>query len=165
MSKASFKVFVERYGPQVLNTAVRVLGDAERAQDVHQDVFLAIWRRWDKYDGQVNWSAYLYRTTVRKALKVARARKTESLDGYDAGLSCRADRPDGKARAMELRKRLNECLTKLPKRQADTFALSRFEGLRAVEIAEIIGCSQETVRVHLHRAMKRLAEELSDYLG
>jgi len=55
-------------------------------------------------------------------------------------------------------------LARLPKRQADVFVLSRIEGLRHNEIAEILGCSQKTVRVHLHRAVKQLARELGDYL-
>jgi len=52
----------------------------------------------------------------------------------------------------------------LPRRQADAFVLSRLEGLEAAEIAHVIGCSVETVRVHLHRAVARLAHELRGYL-
>jgi len=44
------------------------------------------------------------------------------------------------------------------------FVLSRIEGLGAGQIAEILGCSPGSVRVHLHRAMRRLARELGDYL-
>ncbi|MHC4315915.1 MAG: sigma factor-like helix-turn-helix DNA-binding protein [Planctomycetota bacterium] len=43
--------------------------------------------------------------------------------------------------------------------------LSRIEGLTYQKIAEIMDCSQGTVRVHLHRALNRLARELSDYLA
>jgi RNA polymerase sigma-70 factor (ECF subfamily) len=66
-------------------------------------------------------------------------------------------------RTAELQEVLARNLARLPKRQADVFVLSRIEGLGAGEIAEILGCSQQTVRVHLHRAIKRLARELSDY--
>jgi RNA polymerase sigma factor (sigma-70 family) len=52
----------------------------------------------------------------------------------------------------------------LPQRQADVFVLARIEGLKPEKIAQILGCSQETVRVHLHRALNRLAREMSDYL-
>ncbi|MDH4238602.1 MAG: LuxR C-terminal-related transcriptional regulator [Phycisphaerae bacterium] len=45
------------------------------------------------------------------------------------------------------------------------FVLARIEGLKYGKIAEILECSRETVRVHLHRALKRLARELSDYLA
>ena len=64
----------------------------------------------------------------------------------------------------ELQKKLAGSLAGLPKRQADAFVLSRIEGLDGRQIAEILGCSPETVRVHLHRALKRLSRELGDYL-
>jgi RNA polymerase sigma-70 factor (ECF subfamily) len=72
--------------------------------------------------------------------------------------------PDASLRTAELRQKLAGSLAKLPKRQAEVFVLSRMEGLRTEKIAEILGCSQKTVRVHLHRAAKRLTREMSDYL-
>jgi len=77
--KQDFKALINDYSAQVLNTAVRILGDAHKAQDVHQEVFLEIWRRWQKYDGRTNWTAYLYRTTVRKAIHLAKKSKAERL--------------------------------------------------------------------------------------
>jgi RNA polymerase sigma-70 factor (ECF subfamily) len=64
----------------------------------------------------------------------------------------------------ELQQKLAQGLARLPTRQAEVFVLARMEGLKAEEIAELLGCSRETVRVHLHRALKRLIRELGDYL-
>jgi RNA polymerase sigma factor (sigma-70 family) len=74
VSDADFENLVNEHGRQVLRTALRVLRDANLAHDVHQEVFLAVWRRWDRYNGDVNWPAYLYRATVRKALELAQRR-------------------------------------------------------------------------------------------
>lgn len=147
-----------------MNTATRILGDSQKAQDVHQEVFLAIWRRWHKFNGKTNWGAYLYRTTVRKAIEFAKQSRTELLLEQQPNPVTR-ERPDWPLRTAELQQKLIGCLGRLPKRQADVFVLSRIEGLKHNKIAEILGCSQETVRVHLHRAMKRLAAELSGYLA
>lgn len=149
---------------QVLNTAVRILGDAEQAQDVHQEVFLAIWKRWHKYNGRTNWNAYLYRVTVRKAIEFARRSRTEHSLRRQVQNGLSEQMPDGVLRTAELQKKLTRSLARLPKRQADAFVLSRIEGLDARQIAEILGCSPRTVRVHLHRALKRLARELGDCL-
>lgn len=164
VSRETFKALVDDYSVQVLNTAVRILGDPEKARDVHQEVFLAIWKRWHKYDARTNWDAYLYRATVRKAIEFAkRSRNEKSLrQGSEDDIS--RERPDGPLRKAELLQKLAGCLAKLPKRQADVFVLSRFEGLGAGRIAGLLGCSQKTVRVHLHRALKRLARELDDDL-
>jgi len=165
MQKINFRTLVNDYSAAVLNTAIRVLGDSQKAQDVHQEVFLAIWRRWHKYDGKTNWGAYLYRTTVRKAIEFAKRSRAEQLVERQPRNPIASERPDGRLRIAELKQKLVKCIGRLPKRQADVFVLSRIEGLEHNKIAEVLRCSQETVRVHLHRATKRLTQELSDYLG
>jgi len=163
VSEKTFENLVQEHGPQVLRTALRVLHDASLAHDVHQEVFLAIWRRWHRYNGDVNWPAYLYRATVRKALEVAQQRPVRSLP---VGATQETSHgPDGTLQARELQQKLAAALARLPRRQADAFVLARLEGLDAAAIGEIMGCSEPTVRVHLHRAMLRLARELHEYLS
>jgi RNA polymerase sigma-70 factor (ECF subfamily) len=48
----------------------------------------------------------------------------------------------------------------LPSRQAQCVALHYLEDRPVVEIAEILGCSSSTVKVHLHRGRLALAERL-----
>jgi RNA polymerase sigma-70 factor (ECF subfamily) len=166
VSDKSFENLVNTHSRQVLNTALRVLGDANLANDVHQEVFLAVWRRWSSYNGSTNWPAYLYRATIRKALAAAKTRpRGEDHDGEPAPE--RADTsapPDGRLAADELQEKLGAALAKLPNRQADAFVLSRLEGMETGAIGELLGCSQETVRVHLHRALRRLSRDLREYL-
>jgi len=161
--ETSFKALVNDYSTAVMNTAIRILQDSQKAQDVHQEIFLQILRRWHKYNGQTNWGAYLYRATVRKAIEFAKQSRMEPPVEQQEYPTSR-ERPDGPLRAAELQQKLTVCLAKLPKRQADVFVFARIEGLTYAKIAELLDCSQETVRVHLHRALKRLARELSDYL-
>jgi RNA polymerase sigma factor (sigma-70 family) len=165
VQKKDFRALVDEYGVQVLNTAVRILGDAQRAQDVHQEVFLAIWQRWHKYNGRTKWGAYLYRTTVRKAIRLGKRLRSERNLKQQLEQPFSRENPDEPLRVSEMQQKLASCLARLPKRQADIFALSRIEGLKHEAIAEMLGCSENTVRVHLHRAMKRLAQQLSDYLS
>jgi RNA polymerase sigma-70 factor (ECF subfamily) len=164
VSDARFEELVNDHGRDVLNVALRVSGDPETAKDVYQEVFLAIWRRWHSYDGTVNWGPYLYRVTVRKALELVKGRGmvTEIPEGCEP--ESPASDPDTALRLKDLQKKLTESLAKLPKRQADVFVLSRIEGLDHSAIAETLCCSQNSVRVLLHRAVKHLARELSEYL-
>jgi len=164
LSKQDFRALVKDYGAKVLSTAMRILGNREKAQDVHQEVFLAIWKRWHKYNGRTNWNAYLYRAAVRKAIELAKQSKAEQSLQQQKKNSISKDHPDGPLRIAELQQMLSRHLAKMSKRQADVFALSRIEGLTNKQIAEILGCSENTVRVHLHRAVNRLARELGDYL-
>ncbi|MCX5643650.1 MAG: sigma-70 family RNA polymerase sigma factor [Phycisphaerae bacterium] len=165
MSDSRFEELVNAHGRHVLNVALRIVGDAELAKDVYQEVFLAIWQRWHSYDGAVNWGPYLYRVTVRKALELARARRfvPASLEDYEPP-GTGAD-PDAGLRLDEIQQKLTRSLDKLPKHQAEVFILSWIEGLDHAAIAEILGCSRNSVRVLLHRAVKELAREMSEYLS
>jgi RNA polymerase sigma-70 factor (ECF subfamily) len=169
VSQMSFENLVHEYGPQVLRTATRVLHDASLAHDVHQEVFLSIWQRWHRYNGDVNWPAYLYRATVRKALEAARHRPVCSVparaSSEETPPGVITNGPEDAFQAEELQRKLVAALARLSRRQADAFILARLEGLEAAEIGEIMGCSEQTVRVHLHRAVLRLARELHEYLS
>lgn len=132
--------------------------------EVHQDVFLAILKRWHRYDGEVQWRHYLYRMTIRKALHQAKAmRKAKPIESMEQGLAAK-DRPEASLVAQELQQRLMEHLNKLPARQAEVFILHRLEGLSYQAIAEGLSCAESTVRVHLYRALKRLDKGMRDYL-
>ncbi|MBN1506956.1 MAG: sigma-70 family RNA polymerase sigma factor [Sedimentisphaerales bacterium] len=164
MSDDRFEKLVNDHGRDVLNVALRVAGDPETAKDVYQEVFLAIWRRWHSFDGTVNWGPYLYRVTVRKALESVRARGTVADVPEGCERESAASNPDSGLRFTDLQRKLTESLAKLPKRQADVFVLSKIEGLDHSAVAETLHCSQNSVRVLLHRAVKRLAYEMSEYL-
>jgi RNA polymerase sigma-70 factor (ECF subfamily) len=124
---------------------------------------MAIWKQWSTLNKNTNsWPNYLYRVTVRKTLELARKKRlTSSLvpDIIDPD-----DGPVDQAASAELQTRLRTCLTKVSDKQAEVFSLSCFQGLSNNEIGTILNCSQGTVRVHLHRAVKRLTELMQDFL-
>ena len=165
MSKQAFEQFVNQYSQQVLNTALRVLRDESLALDVHQEVFLALWQRWDRYHhDQVHWSGYLYRTTLRKALELARSRTGgQGLEASDWATS-KVGTPDHALRERELQDQLTRWIADLPARQARIYHLSRHEGLGYAEIARQLGCREVTVRVQLSRALKTLSRKIKKWL-
>lgn len=165
MSDSRFEELVNTHGRDVLNVALRVLRDADLAKDVYQEVFLAIWRRWDRYADSTNWGAYLYRMTVRKALELARARRLVPASIEECDLPGVGANPDAGLQLDELQQRLTRSLARLPKQQAEVFILSRIEGLDHGAIAELLSCSRNSVRVSLHRAVKDLAREMSGFLS
>ena len=165
MAKILFKELVEQYSTPVLRSAFRIVGNHQCAQDIHQEVFLAILRRWDKFNGQTNWGAYLYRVTVRRAMEFVKRSKipVERVDSPE-DWAITKENPVALLRSKELQQELLRRLSKMPKRQADVFVLSRIEGLSDKQIAEIMGIAAQTVRVHLCRALERLRSELKGFL-
>jgi RNA polymerase sigma-70 factor (ECF subfamily) len=134
------------------------------AKDVYQEVFLAIWRRWPAYTGPVHWGRYLYRVTVRKALELVRRRGPVPVDVDDHEPESPGPDPGTALRLEDLQRKLTESLARLPQHQAEVFVLSRIEGLDHAQIAEILGCTPNNVRVSLHRAVKQLTAQMSDCL-
>lgn len=165
MRNKEFEELVGKYSGLVLNVALRILGNADSARDVHQEVFLAIWRTWDSLQKDTNWRGYLYRVTVRKAFEFIKQSSLIPIKESENDCLLSRERPDAAILTKELWQKVTESLAHLPERQAEVFVLSRIEGLNYEDISEIMGCSQSTVRVHLHRALERLAQELKSYLG
>jgi RNA polymerase sigma-70 factor (ECF subfamily) len=164
LSDRRFEELVDAHGQNVLNVALRVTGDAQAAQDVYQEVFLAIWRRWHTFNGTVRWGAYLYRVTVRKALELAGQRRPVPVALEECEPAGCGSEPDTPLRLHDLQRRLTESLAKLPPHQADVFVLSQIEGLDHAAVAAVLGCSRNSVRVSLHRAVRQLARAMSDFL-
>jgi RNA polymerase sigma factor (sigma-70 family) len=166
LSDRRFEELVDAHGRDVLNVALRVTGDVHLAQDAYQEVFLAIWRRWPSYREDPDWGAYLYRATVRKAIELVKRQRSGPTSLDDGGNEAGSGGDPGQGLMFdELQKQLNASLAKLPKRQADVFVLSRIEGVDHTRIAEILGCSRNTVRVSLCRAVRRLARVMKAYVS
>ena len=159
MEKQDFDNLVAQHSRQVLNTALRILRDENAASDVHQDVFLAIWRRRKQYDNTVNWSGYLYRITIRKSMEQIRKMKAFPTTGFQFEHlhSGETSQPEHRMVTSEMQRHLSSCIGQLSDKQAEAFTLIRIEGLDYSQTAAIMGCKEETVRVHLHRALKQLA--------
>ena len=66
--------------------------------------------------------------------------------------------------ASETQNKLRALIAKLPQRQAEVFTMSRIHGLKYEKIGKVLGCSPETARVHMHRALKKLAKEFAGVL-
>lgn len=167
MPDSAFENLVLRYSKMVLNTATHFLGRAEAAQDVHQEVFLAIWQHWTTFEPPVHWPGYLYRATVSKAIDRIRSEQNwpDSPDGLEQTAADHPPEPSHQLNVLELKERLRWCVARLPERQAQVFVMSRLEGLSPADIARHLDCSQETIRVHLHRALRSLTDLMREYLA
>jgi RNA polymerase sigma-70 factor (ECF subfamily) len=139
----------------VFRTAYRITGNAADAEDVLQTVFLRIVRRESDASEILNAESYLRRSAVNASLDVVRARREAGnleLETLPASGSC--------TELAALRDSLRRALATLPPRTAEMFALRFFEGHTNPEIAKLMGISQIVVAVTLHRARRKLQQEL-----
>ena len=72
---------------------------------------------------------------------------------------------DARDKARELRREIETAVNKLPEEQRLTFVLREYEGLSYTEIAEVLGCSQGTVKSRLSRAKDTLRSLMRKYVS
>lgn len=160
---------VNRYQGRVYATAYRLTGNREDALDVAQEVFIKAYRKiafWQPTGGFLSW---LLRMTTNQAIDLLRRRKRtqhESLEDWRAAADGSSDPaiPDtaGQVRAREIDGRIRRALAVLSESQRTAFVLRHYEGLPLNDIADALGCTVGSVKVHLFRAMKKLQKELGD---
>lgn len=160
-------IFREHHG-SVFRAAYRITGNAADAEDVLQTVFMRLLRRDEQPDLSNSAGSYLHRAAVNAALDMLRRRKrARAVDLDDVGdqLVDTQNQPERNRGNRELSRRLREALTHLSPRQAEIFTLRYLEGLGNLEIARMLGSSQTSIAVILHRARHRLQKELGSLQG
>jgi RNA polymerase sigma-70 factor, ECF subfamily len=155
------KVFVEHQA-RVFRAAYRITGSAQDAEDVLQTVFLRLARHGEDFLPLNNPGSYLYRAAVNSALDLLRARRDRPTVPLDEAEEPRegAPGPDRGWEAAEIRDRLRGAMAALPARAAEMFVLRYLEGQRNRDIARMLGVSRISVAVTLHRARRRLKDDL-----
>ena len=143
-------VFSEHY-PSVYRLALSLYGNHADAEDIAQEVFLAILRSLPSFRGESSLGTWVYRITLRIGYRwVARRRDTVEIDG-------RAAAPD-----QSLPIDLIQALRQLPIQARMVVLLVTVEGLTHDEAAQVLAIPSGTVASRLHHARKRLAELLAD---
>jgi len=160
-------IFREHHGA-VYRAAYRITGNAADAEDVLQTVFTRLLRREEQPDLSNSAGSYLHRAAVNAALDLMRRRKRaravdiddvgEQIVDEDAG-------PERRRGSREIARRVREALSRLSPRQAEIFSLRYLDGLGNLEIAKMLGSSQTSIAVILHRARHRLQKELAPLEG
>jgi RNA polymerase sigma-70 factor (ECF subfamily) len=161
-------LFREHHGA-VYRAAYRITGDAMDAEDVLQTVFTRLLRREEQPDLSESAGSYLHRAAVNAALDLMRRRKRSrkvDLEEVGENLVDRSDPgPERLRGSRELKSRLRQALSRLSPRQAEIFTLRYLEGMGNLEISRLLGASQTSIAVLLHRARHRLQKELGSLEG
>jgi RNA polymerase sigma-70 factor (ECF subfamily) len=142
----------------VLSLAWSLTGDSSTAEELAQDAFLEALRSWDKIGRYDRPDAWVRRVVANRA--VSRFRRRRSERGAMAKLRAERLRVVDAPALPDEDEQFWRHVRALPPRQAQCVALHYLEDRPVAEIAEILGCTETTVRVHLHRGRLALAERL-----
>ena len=172
MVRAAFEAAYDEHAAMVYGEAVRVLADSGQAQDVVQDVFLRLWREWDRYDARRGGMGGYLRVMARS---VALDRWREGRVAGRAWVRLRsvATREEGRvderpADAAERRSEdalVRDGLMRLSDVQRAAVVLAYWGGLTADQIAEREQLPLGTVKSRIRLGLIKLREDCGPELG
>lgn len=145
---------------RVFALCLRMSGDAQRAEELVQDVFVRAWERLDSFRGDALFTTWLHRLTVNLVLQERRSRgrrKAREVTAPDLEVFGRTAR-----RAMPgTRVDLERAIAGLPEKARRVLVLRDVEGYKYDEIARLTGVSLGTVKAQIHRARGLVKEALN----
>lgn len=161
---AAYDLLVTRHMKRAYSVAYRLLGQREDAEDLVQDAFMAALEKIDTFKVGRSFAPWFYRILVNRGLNSRKSRSLRRMDALPPEISDSSRSPLRDTERAELRERLTEALRTLPPRQKSVVELFELEGFTSLEIAEVLGLSDGTVRWHLHQARAKLREALGPFV-
>lgn len=162
--EAAIEALYQRYGAACFALARRILDDHQLAEDVVQQVFLAMWQGtgYDARRGAV--STWLLSVTHHKAVDAVRRegnrRKRLATEQALLEVAATGPGPDDEVWARLRAERTREALRGLPAEQREVLLLAYYGGYTQREIADLTGLPLGTVKSRTLAAMRRLREHL-----
>ena len=167
--KSAFDILVEKYEKSVHALAWQKTGDFHDAQDITQDTFLCAYQKLSTLRNPSQFSQWLYKIAKRRSLNWLRKNKPEKQsqsleDAHIAELEesdyARYVSEQRETEATEhQREVVKKLLEELSEKERIVITLFYLDDMTTKEMSEFLGVSEETIRVRLHRARKRLKEE------
>lgn len=167
---AAFARIVALHESMVFSLAGRLLGSAEEARDVAQEVFLQVYRRLGRFEGRSSLKTWIYRIVVNQCHNRRRfwhrhgRDREEALDERFASPAPPRDAwqasPYEQARRRERARKVQAALLQLTFEQRSVIVLREVEGLSCEEVAVALGIPDGTVKSRLSRAREALRQRL-----
>jgi RNA polymerase sigma-70 factor (ECF subfamily) len=145
---------------RVYALCLRISGDAGRAEELTQDVFVRAWQKLASFEGKSAFSTWLHRLAVNVVLGDRRSEKVRVARVFATDQPEVWERPSTKAADPGTGIDLERAIAQLPPGARSVFVLHDVEGYRHEEIARMHGSAVGTCKAQLHRARRLLREAL-----
>jgi RNA polymerase sigma-70 factor, ECF subfamily len=175
---AAFGELLDLYQRRLVGILHHILGSAEEAEDLAQEVFLRVYRTRKRYHPSAKFSTWLFTIANNLALNTLRSRQrkpTVPLPPQESGpfgprpaeklVADAAPPPGHRLAQQELAAVIRTALADLNERQRMAVVLNKYEDMNYAEIADVMGLTTKAVKSLLSRARCRLRDALTAYLA
>ena len=175
--REAFADLVDRYRHRLVGIMNHLIGNADEAEDLAQEVFLRVFRTRHKYTPKAKFSTWLFTIANNLALNAIRDRQRRRalpLEVGDSGphglwptdptAADRAPPPAHNLQQQELAAVIRSALDDLNERQRVAVVLNKFEDMNYADIANVMGLTAKAVKSLLSRARAKLRERLQPYI-
>lgn len=170
-SSAAFGKLIKKYQQKVLYLAFDLIHDYEDAKDIAQEAFIKSFEKLHQFEERAQFSTWLYRITVNLAMDQHRRRKRRPQDSLEQNIqeieqqkiieqTEEGRRSERELQTLAQREQIDKALDNLSENQRVATILKYFHQKSSKEIAEVLGCSESTARIHLFRAVKNMRKHL-----
>lgn len=160
----AFALLYRRHSNKVYGLCLRMIGNAEEAEDVTQEAFMQVFRKIGTFRGEASVSTWLHRLTVNAVLMRLRKKRRVEISIDDA-TRCNEQDPlpppqlstqDLNLQGVFDRVNLGKAIDELPDGYRQIFILHDVEGYEHNEIATLLGCSIGNSKSQLFKARQKL---------
>jgi RNA polymerase sigma-70 factor (ECF subfamily) len=165
----AFDLLLSRHQRSVYNLAYRFLNDEAEAEDITQEAFIRVFKASGTYSPEAKFTTWLYAIVKNLCFNSLRRKRTAHIVSIEEErlpeIPAQNIDPCETIDRQRLRTKVSCAVNALPENMRIAVILHKFHGLQYHEIAEILGCSLNAVKLRVHRAKAVLANSLSDFAG
>ncbi len=156
--KAQFRLYKLYYKP-MYSVCMRLINQADEAEDVMQEAFLNAFRNIDTYRGEVSFGAWLKRIVINRSLDHLKKKKLKLEEINDKTAQIADYQMEMKEVNVEV---IKNAIQQLPDGYRVVLSLFLIEGYDHEEISQILGITNSNSRTQFLRAKNKLRELLKD---
>ncbi len=151
-----------RYNGPLYLFVYKRLRDREQAKDLIHDFFLILWSNHTSIAIQSSLAVYLFTSMRNRMLDLIAHHQVQAryISHFQEYLDVEINNTDHLVRRRDLQYLINREINTLPPKMKMVFRLSRESELSRKEIAQQLGLSEQTVKSHMHQALKILKSKL-----
>jgi len=160
----AFDQLYDRYSKKLLNFSLSIVKSREEAENIVQEVFLALWMNRDNISRDASVKYYIFTITYNTSISALRrkAKDDKFFEQLKDMQDSSVEQEDLQTEFSDLQGRLSVILDELPARQKEIFILHKVNGLKYQEIASKLNISVNTIENHMSRALKTIRSKLGE---